>query len=204
MKMRHVQTAIWQGWTANLLMIVLVSVAQADSIEGSFSNDFGELVYSRDAGLIGLKDQELAIGLFLNEDNNVVPHFTLSTGVLKDKLPIQFAIGGRGYFAALTEPDDDVVGVAFGASGRYKLPFDRLPVLGQFPIHIRSSIYFAPAITTSGSDIEIIDADFVRGEIELTPTIHGFAGVRLFEFDRAPGDDTLLDSIIYGGASFTF
>src|SRR5918992_5506078 len=123
MKMRHVRTAIWQGWTANLLMIVLVSVAQADSIEGSFSNDFGELIYSRDAGLIGLKDQELAIGLFLNEDNNVVPHFTLSTEVLKDKLPIQFAIGGRGYFLALPEPADHVGGGGFGARRRFKIPF---------------------------------------------------------------------------------
>jgi hypothetical protein len=199
MKMRHVQTAICQGWTASLLMIVLVSVAQADSIEGSFSNDFGELVYSRDAGLIGLKDQEMAIGLFLSEDNNVVPHFTLSTEVLKGKSPIQFAISGRVYFAALTEPDDDVVGVAFGASGRYKLP-----ILGRFPLSIRSSIYFAPAITTSGSEIEIIDVDFVRGELELTPRIHGFAGLRLFEFDRDPGEDTLIDTVIYGGARFTF
>src|ERR687896_1616284 len=123
MKMRHVRTAIWQGWTANLLMIVLVSVAQADSIEGSFSNDFGELIYSRDAGLIGLKDQELAIGLFLNEDNNVIPHFTLSTEVLKDKLPIQFAIGGRGYFSALTQPRHHLVGLGFGPSGRFKNPF---------------------------------------------------------------------------------
>src|ERR671914_1837251 len=125
MKMRHVQTAIWQGWTANLLMIVLVSVAQADSIEGSFSNDFGELIYSRDAGLIGLKDQELAIGLFLNEDNNVVPHFTLSTEVLKDKLPIQFAIGGRGYFLARTQPRDDGGGGAVGGHRRYKNTFFR-------------------------------------------------------------------------------
>ena len=204
MKLRHVQAAIWQGWTANLLMIMLVSVAQADNIEGSFSNDFGELIYSRDAGLIGLKNQELAIGLFLNEDNNVVPHFTLSTEVLKDKSPIRFTVGGRAYFGVLTEPDDDVVGLAFGASARYKLPFDRFPVLERFPIHISSGIYFAPAITTSGSNIEIIDVDFVRGEIELTPRIHGFAGLRLFEFDREPGEDTLIDSVIYGGARFTF
>src|ERR687895_1075064 len=114
MKMHHVQTAIWQGWTANLLMIVLVSVAQADSIEGSFSNDFGELIYSRDAGLIGLKDQELAIGLFLNEDNNVIPHFTVSTEVLKDKLPIQFAIGGGGDFLGRPQPPHAVGGGGFG------------------------------------------------------------------------------------------
>jgi hypothetical protein len=70
MKMRHVQTAIWQGWTANLLMIVLVSVAQADSIEGSFSNDFGELIYSRDAGSIGMKDPKRAVPTVLTSNRN--------------------------------------------------------------------------------------------------------------------------------------
>ena len=205
MKMHHVQGAIWQAWTANLLIIALVSGAQADSIEGAFSNDFLDLSYSRNAGLIGLNDQELTLSLFMNEKNNVIAYATLSKEVLKGASPIHFNIGARIYFAALTEPDDDVVGVAFGASGRYKLPFDRIPGLGQFPISIRSSIFFAPSITTSGSGIKIIDADFVRGEIELTPLIRGFAGLRLLEFDgRSSGEDRLIDSVIYGGASFTF
>jgi hypothetical protein len=204
MKMHHVQRAIWQAWTANLLIIALVSGAQADSIEGSASNDFLDLSYSRNAGLIGLNDQELTLSLFMNEENNVIPYATLSKEVLKGATPIHFNIGARIYFAALTEPDDDVAGVAFGASGRYKLPFDRIPGLGRFPISIRSSIFFAPSITTSGSGIEIIDADFVRAEIELTPLIRGFAGLRLLEFDRNSGEDRLIDSVIYGGASFTF
>lgn len=204
MKMHHVQRAIWQAWTANLLIIALVSGAQADSIEGSANSNFAELTYSRDADVIGLKDQALALGLLLNEDRNTTLHFTLSKEVLKDKAPIQFAIGGRVYFARLVDPDDDVVGVAFGASGRYKLPFDRIPGLGQFPIFIRSSIFFAPAVTTSGSGTEIIDADFVRGEIELTPRILAFAGLRWFKFDRNSGDTTLIDSVIYGGARFNF
>jgi len=67
MKMHHVQGAIWQAWTANLLIIALVSGAQADSIEGAFSNDFLDLSYSRNAGLIGLNDQELTLSLFMNE-----------------------------------------------------------------------------------------------------------------------------------------
>jgi hypothetical protein len=177
--------------------------AYGDDIEVAFSNEFAELTYARDSGLIGLKEQKLAISLLVTEANSLVAQATLFSEVLKGKAPIELNIGGRFYLAGLTEPDDDIMALAFGARGRYKLPLDQFPVINRFPLYVSSSIFFAPEITTSGTDINITDIDYVRGEIELTSTINGFVGVRLLDIDRDPGKDDIVNEL-YAGARFNF
>ncbi len=177
--------------------------AHGDDIEVAFSNEVAELTYARDAALFGLKQQKLAAGLLMTEDNSIVVQATLFNEVLRGKSPVEIDIGARFYLAGLTEPDDDIMALAFGARGRFKLPLDQFPVINRFALYVSSSIFFAPEITTSGTDINITDIDYVRGEIELTPTINGFVGVRKLDIDRDPGKGEIVNEL-YVGARFKF
>lgn len=179
--------------------------AAANEVEASLGNKFGELLYTRDAAPVSLPDGDLTVAMLMTENNNLLAHATLDMEVLAEKTPVEFKIGARLYLASLVEPDDDIMGLGFGASGRFRLPFDRLPLLKRFPFYIAASIYFSPEITTSGAGVDVTDIHVIRGELELAPNILGVVGLRSLDIDRASGaQEDIVDERVYAGVRIRF
>jgi hypothetical protein len=177
----------------------IAAPAQADEFEVSLANKFGEVRYARDGDFIGLPEGGVSAAFLRTSDNNSVVHGTVYTDILEGDLPLRFHIGASIYLASLVEPGDDIIGLAFGAAARYKLP-----VLPRWPIYIASSIFFAPEVTTSGNSVDILDLHVIRGEMEITPSIDALVGLRSFRVDRDFGDDDIVDERLYVGVRFRF
>jgi len=189
-------------WSATLCLIAgaaAINPAQADEFEVSLANKFGEVRYARDAAILGIENGGVSAGFLRTSANDSVVHGTVYTPILQGAVPVSINIGARIYLASLVEPGDDVIGVAFGASARYKLP-----VLDRWPIYIASQIFFAPEITTSSNSIDILDVHVIRGEMEVTPAIDALVGLRSLRVDRTFGDDDVVDERFYVGVRFRF
>jgi hypothetical protein len=187
-----------------VLLMFGAAGARADQIEVMLGNEFGEVNYTRDADFVGLDQGRAAAGLLLTEDNTVVGYGGVEFPVLEETTDIDFSVGARLYLAGLVEPGDDVIGIGFGASARYKLPLGGVPFLRRFPLWIASSIYFAPEVTTSGAGIDILDVHIIRGELELGPNVYGLAGLRTLNVDRDDGDNDIVDERFYLGVRVQF
>jgi hypothetical protein len=177
----------------------VVTPAHADEFEISIANKFGEARYARDGEFLGLPEGGVSAAFLRTSDNNSIVHGTVYTDVLEGALPVSINIGASLYLASLVEPGDDIIGLAFGAAARYKLP-----VLPRWPIYIASSIFFAPEITTSGNSVDILDVHVIRGEMEITPSMDALVGLRSFRVDRDFGDDDVVDERFYIGVRFRF
>jgi hypothetical protein len=186
--------------SAVFCLVAAVAVpAQADEFEISLANKFGEARYARDGEFLGLPEGGVSAAFLRTSSNDSVVHGTVYTAVLEGALPVAINIGASVYLASLVEPGDDIIGLGFGASARYKLP-----VLPRWPIYIASSIFFAPEITTSGNSVDILDVHIIRGEMEITPSIDALVGLRSFRVDRPFGDDDVVDERLYVGVRFRF
>jgi hypothetical protein len=183
-----------QEQTATTEEQTTVATPPENELEVLLSNKTLEANYYRNASVFWLRDQEFTGGVFLTEDNDVLLRGGFSTDVLQKKTPLDIDIGARIYLGFITDPDDDVIGLAPGIRGRYTLD-----MFEQFPISVASSIYYAPEILTSGSDIDILDVEPIRGELGLTPNIKFIAGFRVLDVG-----DKSLDNVFDLGASFRF
>lgn len=168
------------------------------------SDDHLELTYGRDAGFIGLDEGRSEVGLLMTEDNSIILQGTVEFPVLEGIRPLEMAVGGRLFMANLVDPDDDVMGIGFGASARYRLPTDRIPLLNRFPFHLAASIYYSPEVTTSGAGVDILDIHVIRGELELAENVYGLIGLRTLEVDRDDGDEEIIDERVYVGLRVVF
>ncbi|MFW6092634.1 MAG: hypothetical protein ACODAC_01585 [Pseudomonadota bacterium] len=179
--------------------------AAADEANVLLGNKYGELIYTRHDDMLGVPDASASVALLMTEDNNTLGHGTFATEVLPGALPrFTFDVGARLYLMNLVDPDDDVMGIGFGAGARFRAPVEWLPLFERYPLHLAASIYFAPEITTSGADIDVLDLHVIRGELELSPNIDGLVGLRTFEVDRAVGDDDIVDDRLYVGIRVRF
>ena len=185
------------------LLCSISTAARADEMAAMLSDEYAELTYTRDAAILGLQSGRVGAGLLLTEDNTIIAQGTLDFPVLAEATPVELSVGTRLYLAGLVEPGDDVMGIGFGASARYLLPTQNVPVLNRFPFYIAASIYYAPEVTTSGAGVDILDIHLIRGELELTENMHALVGLRTFEVDRV-GDEDIIDERLYVGLSARF
>ena len=178
--------------------------ARADSATVLLGNEYGEAIYTRDGGLIGLRQSNVSAGLLMTESNDVLIHGTVAMPVLEQKTPLDISIGSRLFLTNLVEPDDDVIGIGFGAEASWLLPTHWIPLLRRFPLTVAASFYFSPEITTSGSGVDITDVHVIRGELELAPNVDALVGLRSLNVDRDTGSDDIVDEKIYVGLRARF
>lgn len=129
--------------------------------------------YRRTTSALGLRDKEFLVGVYLTEDNDTLLRGGFSTEILQDKTPFDFDLGARIYLSFQTEPDDDVIGIGGGLQIGYTLEY-----FEKFPLYLASNLYYAPEVITSGKDIDIIDAEPIRAELVVSPTMKLIAGLR--------------------------
>lgn len=165
------------------------------AVELALSDDYLQGRYYTGNGLLGFDEATGHVGAYFSDSRD----FIGNVGLMTDRIPmlvegLTLSVGGRGYVALLSDPNDDVVGFAPGIEGRYGLPFD-------FPLALVGNIFYSPDVLTLGDAEDIIDID-TRVEAEIVPDIVGFIGYREFRFDNDDGDDTEAASEIQVGARF--
>lgn len=166
------------------------------AVELALSDDYLQGRYYTGTGLLGFDQATGHIGAYFSDNRDFIGNI----GLMTDRIPLfidglTLSVGGRGYLALLSDPNDDVVGFAPGVEGRYGLPFD-------FPLALVGNIFYSPDVLTLGDAEDIIDID-ARVEAEIVPDIVGFIGYREFRFDNDDGDDTEAASEIQVGARFS-
>jgi outer membrane protein OmpA-like peptidoglycan-associated protein len=157
-----------------------------DSLQGKFLTD---------AGLVGFDGNTIGFGLLFDDDRDIVGSVEfLAPGVLRNLLPdlIELSLGARGMLGLLTDPDDDVVGIAPGAAARVRLP------LGGPPMYIAGDFFYAPDILTFGDADAVVDFN-VRYELQFLQNTTAFVGYRLLDFDRERGgEDDIVNTLNIG------
>ncbi|MEZ5931866.1 MAG: YfaZ family outer membrane protein [Alphaproteobacteria bacterium] len=168
---------------------------QGPAIEVSLSDDYIQGRYYTGGGLLGFDEATGHVGAYFSDNRD----FIGNVGLMSDRVPLfipglTLSVGARGYVALLSDPDDDVVGLAPGVEGRFGLPYD-------FPIALVGNVFYSPDILTLGDAENIIDID-ARVEAEVIPDIVGFIGIREFRFDSDEGKDKKAANEIQVGARF--
>jgi len=177
------------------------AVEKPRTLELAVSNDYVQGRYFTRGGLLGVDQADGDIGVYYNDDRDLIAWLGLSTSpnvALFDQL--SFSVGARGYLGLLAAPNnDDVFGVAPGIEARYPLP---LPI--PYPVTAAGSLFFAPDVLTLGDAENILDLD-LRGEVNITSWLVGLVGYRLFRFNGDDGgDDVNAANEIQFGVRFNF
>jgi|GEM_PF-410379 len=193
-----IETASSKAPSAASAAIPVTPAEMADdgaAVELALSDDYLQGRYYTGDGLLGFDQATGHIGAYFSDNRD----FIGNVGLMTDRIPLfidglTLSVGGRGYVALLSDPDDDVVGLAPGIEGRYGLPYD-------FPLAVVGNLFYSPDVLTLGDAEDIIDID-ARVEAEIVPEIVGFIGYREFRFNSDEGADKEAASEIQIGARF--
>lgn len=177
--------------------------AQAAEVEIALTEEVIQATYITDGALVGLERSDLAIGLLFSDDRDIVVEAGLMIpglgqgGLAADVIPgpISVRFGARAYGALLSDPSDDVFGIAPGAEARYTLPTG-------LPMTAVANVFYAPDIIVFGDADDIVDFN-ARLEVQFVERATGFVGYRLLTFDRDAGEDDIVENIQIG-ARFAF
>ena len=171
---------------------------EGTAIEVALSDDYIQGRYYTGGGILGFDDATGHVGVYFSDNRDVIGNIGLMSdrvSLFKDFGNLSLSVGARTYVALLSDPDDDVVGLAPGIEGRYGLPFD-------FPLALVGNFFYSPDVLTLGDAEDIIDLD-LRVEAEVIPDIVGFIGFREFQFDSDEGSNKDVASEIQLGARFS-
>jgi len=181
-----------------LLGLVAISTANANDFEAALSKETAQFTFRSDSSLIGWGGADLALGLFYNDDSDIIAQASLvQMRQPSEETPLTFGVGVKAYLGHLDDPDQDVVGFAVGGEVRYTIP-------GTMPMAVYARGFYAPAITSFSDTDEIIDYT-VGFQIEILPQTMGFVGIRHLEIDTDDaGDYDADDDNIHIGVRLTF
>lgn len=171
---------------------------QGAAIELALSDDYLQGRYYTGGDMLGFSGTTGHLGLYFSDNRDIIGNVGVMTKpfpLLNEVEGLTLSAGARGYVALLSNPNDDVVGLAPGVEARYGLPYD------GFPVAAVGNIFYSPDILTLGDANDILDLD-ARVEAEFIPDIVGFIGYREFRFDSDEGDDVKAASEIQVGARF--
>ncbi len=175
------------------------NVAAAD-FEAALSNETAQFTLRSDSSVIGWGGSDLGLGLFYNEDSDLVLHASLlQMRQASEQNPLTFGVGIKGYLGMLDDPDEDVL--AFGIGGQI-----RYTIAGTMPMAIYLEGHYAPEITSFSGSEEVLD--YTLGfQIEALPQTVAFIGWRQFEVQIDDDDDDdyeLDDGNLHLGVRLTF
>ena len=180
-----------------LLVIASITVTNASDFEAALSSDTAEFTFRSDSSLIGWGGADLALGLFYNDESDLIGQASLmQMRQASEETPLTFGVGVKGYLGYLDDPDEEVLALAIGGEVRYTIP-------GTMPMALYARGFWAPDIT-SFTDVEgVLDYSF-GFQIEALPQTIAFVGVRHLEFKLEDGDYDADDSNIHLGVRLTF
>ncbi len=188
---------LFRSIALGLLLLTALSNANANDFEAALSKETAQFTFRSDSSLIGWGGSDLALGLFYNEDDDIIGQASLlQMRQASQENPLTFGVGVKGYLGMLDDPDEDVFAFAIGGQLRYT-------IAGTMPMAVYVEGFYAPEITSFGDTEEVIDYT-VGFQIEALPQTIAFVGVRHLEFEGDDGDYEADDDNIHFGVRLTF
>jgi len=191
----------WHLLIAAVLLGVMSS-SQATDFDIALSAETASFELTADSGSVGAGGADLLLGLFFNEDSDVMGSLgMLAYGVPAGEQPFTFGLGGKLYYASIDQPNSDVSALALGGTTQYHIP-------GNMPMILGAELYFAPGITSFQDADQLLDLR-LRFSIDILPSAAAFIGYRLTAVDFVEGrdekeDDHDLDENIHLGIRIQF
>ena len=180
-----------------LLVLASISVTNAGDFEAALSSETAEFTFRSDSSVIGWGGSDLALGLFYNDDSDLIGQASLiQMRQASEETPLTFGVGVKAYLGYLDDPSADVFALAIGGEVRYTIP-------GTMPMAIYGRAFWAPDITSFSDTEGVIDYS-IGFQIEALPQTIAFVGIRHLEFDLEDGDYKADDSNIHLGVRLTF
>jgi hypothetical protein len=165
--------------------------------ELALSNDTMQLRYVASGHRVGSFRGQASGAFFLSEQRDIVLSAGMTVPVDWNTGPLTIAFGPRVYAALLQQENNDVMAVSLGTDVRFLMN-------RRSGLAIAGHAYYAPDILTFGSADNLTDLG-ARVEINATPRMIAFAGMRWFRFDLTEGGGTrTLQKELFGGFGYRF
>jgi YfaZ precursor len=164
------------------------------SVELALSDETVQARYRAPTDTGGQPNSEVAYGVFLSEDRDVVGSAALLFGTNLDLGAFHVQLGPQAYAALLEEENEDVFALSVGGQVR----FDVIPSRG---LAIVGSGFWSPDILTFGSADNVSDL-MARVEMRLADPVIGFVGYRWFTLDLLEREDRDLQSELFAGINW--
>lgn len=171
------------------------------SAEVALSNETLWLKYVGRDGAIANGGQ-IDGGFFLSEERDIVLN---AAAMFPANLPSQLDVGRRlslhfgpqVYAALLQEENNDVLAMSLGVEARFVLN-------RRMGLALSGQAFYAPDILTFGSADNLTDLS-ARAELQVSPDLTAFGGMRWFEFDLTEGGGTrTLQQELFFGVGYHF
>lgn len=181
-----------------LLGLVLIPAANANDFEAALSQETAQFTFRSDSSLIGWGGADLAIGLFYNDESDIIAQASLvQMRQASEDTPLTFGVGVKAYLGHLDDIDEEVAAFAIGGEVRYTIP-------GTMPMAVYGRGFYAPEITSFADAKEVIDYT-IGFQLEILPQTVGFVGIRHLEFDTDDsGSYDADDDNLHIGVRLTF
>ena len=149
------------------------------AVEAYLSEDAMQVLYGRDMDVGELGRNEVRVGVFLNEERDLIgiADMLFDVGEPQRRPYWALQVGPRAYGALMTIEDQDVFAIGVGGRLSYYLGRNRAS-------SISLTAFYAPDIVTFGNADNIKDVA-VSIETRLSDSTNVFIGYRVFEFDLA-------------------
>lgn len=192
----------YKSLLACLSGLAAVNAAQARGLDISIGNEAAQITYLYESyGQIGIGGTDLGVGLFFNENDDVILHggLLVTGNSLGENRALQAGVGVKGFAGSLDVPteQDTVSAIAIGGKLAYILP-------SRTPMSVSLEAYIAPEVTAFSDNERLAEAVF-RFEVEIAPTTRFFVGYRSLdvEFVDVPGEYEI-DDTGHVGIRFSF
>jgi hypothetical protein len=189
--MRHLLSTL-------LLSGLFASGVKAAELELALSPDSINGEFILDSGIVGAGGADLSLGLFYNEDDDVLGNLgLLVSGMPAGQTPFTFGLGARFYAGRVKQRNDQTnYNLAIGGRAKYTIP-------ANIPMHASAQIFYAPNITSWSDSEQLLDFG-LRYEIEFVPQTSAFVGYRLLKVDLDEGGNPKLDNNVHLGIHLSF
>lgn len=192
----------YKSLLASLFCLAAVNAAQARGLDISIGDEAAQITYLYESyGQIGIGGTDLGVGLFFNENDDVILHggLLVTGNSLGDNRALQAGVGVKAFGGSLdVDTDEDTVSaIGIGGKFAYILP-------SRTPMSVSLEAYVAPGVTSFGDNERLAEAVF-RFEVEIAPTTRFFVGYRSLdvEFVDVPGEYEI-DDTGHVGIRFSF
>src|SRR5690606_20391713 len=168
----------------------------AQAVEAYLSEDAMQILYGRDMDIGELGQNEVRIGVFLNEERDLIgiADMPFDVGEPNRRPYWSLQLGPRAYGALMALEDQDVFSIGLGGRLSYFLGRNRAS-------SVALTAFYAPDIVTFGNADNIKDVS-VSVETRLSESTNLFIGYRVFEFDLAV--DRAVDDNLHVGIRHRF
>lgn len=181
----HPRTQSPAALLAALVLFPVLALAQGSDepaegtqiVEAYLSENAMQVLYGRDLDVGELGTNQVRVGVFLNEDRDLIGMADMLFDVGEPNRRPYWAlqVGPRAYGALMTIENQDVFSIGLGGRLSYFLGRNR-----QSSISLTA--FYAPDIVTFGNADNIKDVS-VSIETRLSESTNVFLGYRIFEFD---------------------